>query len=549
MESAVVSARYDFIVIGGGSSGCIAAARLAERGFRVLLLEAGEEARANPYTLSADGFKDAFASDATMWHRMSAPQAQCGDRALYAGTGRGLGGSGGVNGMVYTRGDRRDFAQWPAGWQWEDLEPAFSAVERKLGVRPRPPTPFAQRFLDSCVQAGFERKDGMNDGDLAGVAGCNDMNYSGEERRSSYRAWLHDSTPRQLTVACRAMAQRIVFDARSRAVAVEYLRDGQRQRVAVNREVVLCAGALETPKLLMLSGVGPRADLEALGIACVLDAPGVGRHLQDHPNVPLFYRARVPVDFKYPQVYAFDAARRDPGAPRNEAPPDTCYVCYAAPASIKHSMLRMLPVLALPGRLHSIGALRSLLRGLVHLAFALPPLKRFVRNLFGIVVILGKPRSRGSVRLQSADPSVPARIDLGYFRDAADRDVMEAAIDKARRIAAQAPLVDAGSRTLSAGGRPIDRDKLWKWIHAGAMTTFHFCGTCRMGEDSESPVDPQLRVKGLSNVRVADASVFPEIPVSALNAPSMMVGYRVADFIGAMQPEAGTAPSRMEVAV
>lgn len=518
---------YDHVVIGGGSAGCVAAARLAQRhAGPVLLLEAGGRATDHPETLSADGFKHCFANDALMAHRMTVPQPRCGGRALYAGTGRGLGGSGSVNGMVYTRGDRRDFAAWPAGWRWDDVRPAFEALERQLGgVRPRPATPFVLSFLGAVQALGLRRKDGLNDGDLAGFAGCNDMNYAGDERRSSYRACLHEAAPPNLTVVTGARVERLVFDAARRVVAVQ----AGAQRYDVKGEVLLCAGALETPRLLMLSGVGPRAQLEALGIGVALDAPGVGANLQDHPNVCLFFRTRRDVDFQYPQVYAFDAARRADQAPATQAP-DTCFVCYAAPASLRESMQRMVPVLALPGRLHEIGFLRALLRTLVNLAFGVPALRRYVSKVFGIVVILGKPTSRGSVRLASADPAAPPRVDPAYYATEHDRETMLAAVAKARRLAAQAPLADAGATPLSLknGASP---EKVRDWIAGATMTTFHFCGSCRMGEDDASPVDTRLKLKGVANVRVADASVIPEIPVSALNAPSMMIGWRAADFV------------------
>lgn len=520
----------DFVVIGAGSAGCVLAARLAEASAgSVLLLEIGAPAEHHPETLSADGFKETFANDELMVHRMTEPQAGCGDRALYAGTGRGMGGSGSVNGMVYTRGDCRDYEAWPQGWRWDDICPAFEAVEHRLGVRSREPTPFVECFINAAEDAGMERKDHLNDGDLGGFVGCNDMNYAGNKRRSSYSGWLRECELPNLEVVTHAMVRALVFDQTRTVVAVDYAVDDQERRVGVRREVVLCAGALETPKLLMLSGVGPRAELDALGVPVTLDAPGVGRNLHDHPNACLFYRADRPVDFNYPQIYAFDQARRPPGAECGA--PDTCFVCFAAPASLKQSMQRMLPILALPGRLYGIRALRNLLRGLVNLAFRLPPLQRFVSKVFGIVVILGKPSSRGTVRPASRDPAEPARIDPGYYATHEDRQTMLAAVNKARSIAARKPLADAGAKPLSSGAKSESARRIWRWVTGATMTTFHFCGSCRMGEDEASPVDTELRVKGLGNVRVADASVMPEIPVSALNAPSMMIGFRAADFI------------------
>ncbi|PWR22210.1 GMC family oxidoreductase [Zavarzinia compransoris] len=518
---------FDYVVVGGGSAGCIVAARLAAAA-RVLLLEAGDDALAHPETQSSDGFKYAFAKEGLMWHRLSTPQADCGGRAIWAGTGRVLGGSGAVNGMVYTRGDRRDFDAWPEGWRWNDVVPAFEAVEARLGVRPRPPTVFATAFLDSAVEAGFARKDGLNDGDLGGVAGCNDMNYQGEHRRSSYRAFLHGADLPGLTVRTGARVRRLRFGPDRRATAVDYDWQGRPRQAAIGREVVLCAGALETPRLLLLSGVGPRAALERLAIPVVQASAGIGRNLQDHPNVCMFYRAGAPIDFQYPQVYGFDNARAPEGLQAG-IQPDTCYVCYAAPASLQQSMQRMVPILTLPGRLHDIAGLRRLLRGLVDLAFRLPLVRRFVGRVFGIVVVLGKPTSRGTVSLVSADPDQPAAIDLAYYATPEDRSVMAAAIERARAIAAKAPL--AGAKPLSAGAKRVGERKRWQWIRTATMTTFHFCGSCRMGDDADSPVDTSLRVKGLANVRVADASVVPEIPVSALNAPSMMIAYRAADFI------------------
>ena len=518
-------ADYDYIVVGGGSSGCVVAGRLAEAGFSVLLIEAGDAANKHPETRTADGFKHAFAKPPLMRYRMSTPQKQSGNRQLYAGSGWVLGGSGAVNGMVYTRGDKQDYEHWPEGWKWDDIAPTFAALEERLRPRPRAGTAFSQRCIDAACAAGFKRKDGLNDGELKDYVGYNDMNYEGEQRRSAYQAFVAECEGDQLSTLCNAQVQRILLDGNKRAVGVELLHNDSLQQLSATQEIILCAGALETPKLLMLSGIGPSAHLQEQGIETQLDAPSIGQNLQDHPNVCLFYRSQADVDFEYPQVYGFARAQAGGSAP------DSCYVFYAAPASIKQTMLRMLPVLALPGRLHDLAPLRSLLRGLIHAAFALPPLRAYVRRIFGIVVILGKPYSRGSVRLASDKATDNALIDLAYYQDKRDRQTMLAAIAKAKAIASSPPLSEVGSKGMSAAAKQSKLQAIWQWITKASMTTFHYCGTCRMGNDPDSPVDTQLRLKGISGLRIADASGMPEIPVSALNAPSMMIGYRAADLI------------------
>lgn len=530
------SGGYDYIVVGGGSSGCIVAARLAEENVgSVLLIEAGNAADKNPETMSADGFIQAFSNDNTMWDRLSAPQAACANRRMYVGTGTGMGGSGAVNGMVYTRGDARDYAQWPAGWNWQDLTPCFEQLEQRLKVKTRAPVSFTETGIEAACAAGFTQKNELNDGDLSGFIGYQLMNYDGDRRRSSYMAFLRDQCHQHLSIRTDAKVLKIIFETpkeaetKPRATAIEIFAEGRQQLIRAKKEIILCAGALETPKVLMLSGIGPHVLLQSLNIPVVMDAPAVGKNLQDHPNVCLFYRGKAPPDAFYPQVYGFDRVNQQLPLPADQA--DTCFVFYSAPTSIKQSMQRMLPALALPAAQFHNRFLRRCLKKLVNAAFMVPFTRMFVEKLYGIVVILGKPLSRGEVRIVSNNPYDAAWVDPAFYQHPQDIETLINGVMRAQQIAAQPAFQRWGNSALSAGARTQSRERIRQWIHGASMTTFHFCGTCKLGDDVDSPVDLQLRLKGVSNIRIADASVIPEIPVSALNAPSMMIGYRAAEFI------------------
>lgn len=522
--------QYDYIVVGGGSAGCITAARLAEASIgSVLLVEAGDPAEHNPETLSADGFVQAFANDNVMLDRLSAHQPRCGNRHMYVGTGTGMGGSGAVNGMVYTRGDQKDFAQWPKGWHWKDVAPVFDQIEDILRVKPRGGSEFTVTCVDAAVQSGLVRKDRLNDGELCGYIGYQLMNYDGNKRRNSYVSFLQDKSLPNLKIITNTRVQRILFDEQKKAVALEIKSPNGFRKIGISEELVLCAGALETPKLLMLSGVGPQNQSNHFNIPLVADVPSIGRNLQDHPNVCVFYRGnRVPDSF-YPQVYGFE--RMNPDLPLADKQADTCFVFYSAAASIQQSMQRMLPAILLKPKIYETRGWRNAIKQLVNAMFLVPFTKRFVSKVFGIVVILGKPLSRGEVTLASRDPAQPARVNPGYFLNSADMDTMVEGVLRAQKIAGQGAFVRWGNMPLSKAARSQDRNDIKKWIKGAVMTTFHFAGTCRMGSQPADPVDTQLKVKALNNVRVADASVMPEIPVSALNAPSMMIGWRAADFI------------------
>lgn len=532
-------ADWDYIVVGGGSAGCVVAARLSESGrHRVLLLEAGPDDRRFWIQVPV-GYGKTFYDRRVNWMYTSEPVAELDGRRSYWPRGKVLGGSSSINAMVYIRGQAADYDGWKAagnpGWGWDDILPLYKRMESHawgvsehhggsgpLHVR-APSTelhPTCQDFLAACSEAGLPRNSDFNGATQEG-AGTYHITVRDGRRMSAARAYLWPARRRaNLRIVTGAEATRILFEG-GRAVGVEYRVAGRTETARAGAEVILSAGSVNTPKLLLLSGVGPADELQALGIAPVHHSPAVGRNLQDHVDVGFVYRSTVPTlnDQLHPwwgKLWAgvkYLAARQGP---------------LALSLNQGGAFFRSRPGLDRPNMQLYFSPLSYL---------KAPPGTRPLLNpdpysAFNISISPCRPTSRGLLRLKSADPAEAPEIRPGYL--ATDHDVAEVleGLRFLNRLAATPTMRRLIAERIAPAPAGDDDDGLVAFARAHGVTVFHPVGTCRMGPDPAGcVVDPALRVHGVGGLRVADASVFPAITSGNTNAPSIVVGEKASDLL------------------
>jgi choline dehydrogenase-like flavoprotein len=549
---------FDYLVVGGGSGGCVVAGRLSEDpSLSVCVVEAGGG--------GDHGFINTPIGAATMvptrvgnWAFETVPQVGLGGRRGYQPRGKALGGSSSINAMVYVRGHRWDYDHWHAlgnpGWSYDEVLPYFMRSEgnERLGAPyhghdgplrvsdQRTDNPWQQRYLAAVEQAGFRRNDDFNGAEQEGL-GLYQVTQVNGERCSAARAYLLPHLGRRpgLKVLTGALVSRIVFEDR-RAVGVEVLQDGRVRRLRARREVVLAGGALQTPQLLMLSGVGDGAALSALGIPLVHHLPGVGRNLQDHPDFVFTYRAPGTDTFGLSLSGGLRLWREG----RRYLRERRGMVCSNFAEA--GGFLKSRPDLAVPD---------------LQLHFVVAMVEDHARKLrlghgLSCHVCLLRPRSRGWVKLRDADVRSAPLIDPAFITDPQDLDDMVAGFKLTQRLLRAPAIANGLGADLRTADVRTDAD-IRAVLRRHVDSVYHPVGTCKMGSDRMAVVDAQLKVHGLENMRIVDASVMPTLIGGNTNAPTMMMAEKAVDmmlgrrapvWVGEPQPSARTNDMASSVA-
>jgi choline dehydrogenase len=522
----------DFVVVGAGSAGCVMAARLSEDPrTKVVLLEAGG-ADTNMWIHIPLGFGKNFANAAVNWCYETEADAGIGGRKIFWPRGKVLGGSSSINGMVYIRGQKEDFDHWRqlgnTGWSFDDCLPYFKRAEHQTRGRDdhhgvegplcvsdvEQGNVICEAFINSAVECGVPRNDDFNGAVQEGV-GYHQTTTRNGRRCSTAVGYLRPAMKRaNLQVVTNALSERILFDG-TRATGVEFRRDGVVTTVRAAREVILCGGAINSPQLLMLSGVGPRDHLAELGIPVVHHLAGVGQSLQDHYSAPIKLRSRVPVTLN-------DVVNSNFG----KVKAGIQYALFRTGAltmgvSPTAAFIRTRPELASPDVKCSLSPFSA----------DRPQDGLHKWSGFTMIAYQLRPDSRGEIRLKTAAPGDAPAMIPNYLSTELDRQTIVAGLKWCRQVLAHPAMQRFIEAEYLPGPEVQTDDALLEHARRSGGTVFHPTSTCKMGVDAMAVVDPELRVHGLTGLRVVDASVMPTVASGNTNAPTIMIAEKAADMV------------------
>ncbi len=525
---------YDFIVTGAGSAGCAVAARLSEDGrYRVLLLEAGAKDW-NPWIHIPLGYAKIFTNPRVNWMFDSEPEAQLNGRVLYQPRGKVLGGTSSINGMVYMRGTPRDYdgcrQRGCEGWGYDDVLPYFRKAENQqrgedefhgtggpLNVSNGVRSPLADAMVKAAIEAGIAPNEDFNGARQEGV-GYYQTTTANRRRWSAARAYLGSARRRRnLTVETQAHATRILFEA-ARAVGVEYATPRGRKTAHARGEIVVSGGVYGSPQLLQLSGVGPGDLLAEFDIPVVRDMPGVGKHLHDHFNTYLVWRCAQ-------KVTVNDLA----ASPLRQWLAGVQYV-FTRSGHLSNAGIYAGAFVKSDPRLDEAD-LQINMFGWSTFERLRTGMKPHPFSAFTLSPVHLRPEGRGTVRIKSRDPLAPPAIRFNFLASENDFQALIYGTRLCRKIASQPALKPYVAEEVIPGEACQSEDEMRAEIRVRGVSNLHPVGTCRMGREVDAVVDPRLRVHGLSGLRVADASIMPQVPGGNTNAPSIMIGEKCAAMV------------------
>lgn len=540
---------YDYVIVGAGSAGCVLANRLsANPALKVCLLEAGP-ADSSPFIRLPLGIIYMMMSRTLNWRYYTEPQANLHQRRMYWPRGKTLGGCSSSNAMVYTRGHAADYDHWAAlgnpGWRYADLLPLFKAGEHNerggdayhgqggpLNVADlRSPNLLSRVYLAAAKACGYASNPDFNGPNQEGVA-LYQVTQKNGERWSVARAYLHPVAGRSnLQIITEAHTCQILTEGK-RAVGVSYLKKGQRIDVRARREVLLAGGAINSPQLLLLSGIGPRDELTRHGIAVKHELPGVGQNLQDHLDVLVVHKCTQPVSYGISWRNLLAQAKHLYHYLRHRQGPFTTNSAEGG-GFVKSDASQAIPDL----QFHfSPAHLDDHARNLSRAAFTM------IGHGYALHVCDLRPKSRGQISLHSSDPLAAAKIEPNYLSHPDDMATLLKGVKAARRVLADAAFDPYRGEEIFPGKQAQSDDELRDFIRRKAGTIYHPVGTCKMGHDPLAVVDSRLRVHGMQGLRVVDASIMPTLIGGNTNAPTVIIAENAAQMILADLDDVAATP-------